>query len=705
MTKLQLSLLAAATLVFAACSQDEDVQPVTPAITDGLEAVEAITADFGAGQMTVSTTSGSSSAKKNVLTRALGDYEDCASFAALAQAVDNPYSYEAAPSVPEDAIDVSEINKSVTFEDGKSYYIDAESTIPQWVDAYGATVYVYLKDGVKLDAPIKTRATVVYYVLEGAELNLTSDLAAYNWGTLTLGSGLQLTHKVFNYGTLNEVTDLRMGNGAVLYSSNDVSAKITYSYGDLPKVYVDGDFKALDGFGAYGDLYVGGDMSGDINIQNGLNVHVMGNVNTTQTAKFSSSQMCVEGDFTGTELQLNAGTEPQLIVKGTASFSGDVHVADGAKGYFELLLCENYTANGSDIWVGCKSDVRNTFELNGPDVKFTLANGVYLHAGNAKFASNSTMVMYGSSFFNVDEKIQMYNVDCVEFKSVALDSETPAIVKAHTLGANYEDFATTFTGNIGVDFEEWDYNGSTGLIDQNVNLKRISDVAAKTEIAESDCNPGYKGDDSDGGGDEPDPTPTPDPTPDPEPEPTPIEGCDVPVEVELGIDGEWIIQADDFAIHNGDILYENVAVTDHTGTGTELEQYVKVNAGENVVVSITDVCALYEYYKALGTNSEGKAYLSAEGILTVEVYLWPAKYNTKADGSVEIVPIPASEFGITADGVEGKYLVGTEEYPETYIMDGKYKVQVSAYQSYNGGGEGADMTSYVKVSFHITPVE
>jgi len=710
MKKLHFMLVATAALAFGACSQDDELTPVQPDVAQGLKAVEGITADFGgAGQVTV-TTSGSN-AKKNMLTRALGDYSECAAFASEAAAVACPYSYEAAPSVPEDAINVSELGttsypvyKSTTFENGKSYYIDTDSQIPSWVDAWGANVKVYLKDGVTLNSTLNTNATVEYYVLEGASLNLTKDATAYNWGTLTIGNALQLTNSVFNYGTLTEITDLRMGNGAVLYSSTSVDAKITYSYGDYPAVYIEGDFKALDGFGLSGDLYVSGTMSGDININNGLKAHV-GNVSTEADVTVTAgSQLYVDGDVTAASMKLdgNYNGASETVVKGTANISGNVDVASGTKGYIELLLCKNYTANSSDIWVGCKSDVAEKFELNGSDAKFTLANGVYLHAGSAVFASNSTMTMYAKSYFKVDGKLQMNNVGSVQFNSVAADSETPAIVEAATLGANYEDFSTTFTGNIGVDFDAWDYNSSTGLIDNNTGLKKISDVAAKTTIEESTCNPGYKGKDATT---EPDPEPTPEPTPDPdEPDPTPVDGCDLTVDVPDDIYGAWIIQADDFAIHNGDVLYESIAKGNHNAGSDNNEEYVVVSATDKVVVSLTDICAMYEEYKG-AVNGDGKPYVSEDGVLTVETYLWPAKRHYDEEKGRDVIePIPAEEFGIGDDGVEGKYLVGDEKSPAVYTVNGKYKVLVSAYQSYNGGGNDAAMTSYVKVSFHISPL-
>lgn len=716
MKQTKLALLACMAIALASCSSDENNGNSKVNPTDALSVKEMV-ADFGVGQLSVSTANYKYAAgtTANAPRRVLGDYEGCASFASKAAAVAIPEAYLDAtePTVPADAEDLKGHGQysSTGFVAGKSYYVSADVNYSSDGDhgtpsGSDELTTIYIKSGANVslgesgDNYIKANYTnIKVVILPGA--TVTVNTTAYkieNWGKLIIpngysqiregGWGYKADTELLNYGELESAGQIQIVG--TFYSNKSVEAQFEGTAGG--KVYVNGDLTIQQSFGHSGELYVAGALKTEgnvVNINNGLSAHV-GSVEapSAQVVVTAASQLMVEGDVTAASLKLdganeNTGVPSECVIKGEAKISGNVDVASGTKGYIELLECENYTANASDIWVGCKSIARDKFELNG-NAKFTMADGVYVEAGRAVFASNSYMNMMSNAFFNVANGIELKDVGDVVFTGLGKNT---AIVKCKTLAANYEDFAQTFVGNIGVDFEAWDYYGSTGLIDQNKNLPTLKEAAAAASIAVSECNPGYNPKE-----DPDDPTP---PTP-----PTPTT-CDLAVDVPIDIDGSWIIQADDFAIHNGDKLYESFAKTDHTA-GSELNsEYVVVTPGDNVVVTLTDICDMYEEYKN-ATNAQGVPYVSEDGILTVETYLWPAKKHFDEEKGVDVIePIDPEEFGCYPDG---KYLIGTAEQPAFYVANEKYNVYVSAFAGYNGGGNDAAMTTYVKVSFHISPV-
>ena len=184
--------------------------------------------------------------------------------------------------------------------------------------------------------------------------------------------------------------------------------------------------------------------------------------------------------------------------------------------------------------------------------------------------------------------------------------------------------------------------------------------------------------------------PTPEQPEQPEEPVTPEEpkdDCDITIHVDVNKD--FIIQADDFAIHNGDILYERIKnAADHKS----INDYVVVDPNGNINISLNNIDGIYNYYK-------GKPnYISANGTLTVECWIWPSKV---AGG--EIKPLTATELGVvmkdgeTADCDEN-YAIGKRNAPALYGTD-KYDVYVSAFKSIQGN----DNSSAIHVSFHIKP--
>ena len=181
------------------------------------------------------------------------------------------------------------------------------------------------------------------------------------------------------------------------------------------------------------------------------------------------------------------------------------------------------------------------------------------------------------------------------------------------------------------------------------------------------------------------------PTPEEPEEPVtpeePKDDCDITIHVDVNKD--YIIQADDFAIHNGDILYERIK---SAGDHKTMNDYVVVDPSGNINISLNDVDAMYNYYK----NKPN--YVSANGTLTVECWIWPSKL-----ASGEIVPLTAEELGVVmkngkvADG-DANYVIGKYNNPALYETD-KYNVYVSAFKSIQGN----DNSSAIHVSFHIKP--
>ncbi len=210
---------------------------------------------------------------------------------------------------------------------------------------------------------------------------------------------------------------------------------------------------------------------------------------------------------------------------------------------------------------------------------------------------------------------------------------------------------------------------------------------------------------------------TPDPNPGdkpdkPEPKPEPEEPFEIKIPIDLK--SEYVVQPDDFAIHNGDMLYVDIANGDidpayQTATP---DKYLVVTLGENPVISIANVAAMYkEYSNKVEKCKDPKSpyygqevpYISADGIFTLEVYLWPGKKVNDKDGNVRIEALTYDEFGFTSleQAVEGCYLMGTAQNGEVISKPGdEYNVTVSAFKAIQGAGQ----TPYVHVSIHIKPL-
>ncbi len=188
---------------------------------------------------------------------------------------------------------------------------------------------------------------------------------------------------------------------------------------------------------------------------------------------------------------------------------------------------------------------------------------------------------------------------------------------------------------------------------------------------------------------------------DPEPGEEIEDKCEANLLIDLGIDAQYIVIADDFAIQNGDKLYMNAAIEgqEHAGVVngvTGENAYVFVEKGDGVQIKVDDICSLYPSYVGKVDN-DGIPYINEVGELTLVVYLWPGILNE------------AGNFVSHIFENEG-YIIGEENEPVSrYLNSEDYNVKVSAYVGRQGVGEKADGTydekgwSYVKVSIHIAP--
>lgn len=170
----------------------------------------------------------------------------------------------------------------------------------------------------------------------------------------------------------------------------------------------------------------------------------------------------------------------------------------------------------------------------------------------------------------------------------------------------------------------------------------------------------------------------------------------------LQIQDDWYVQADDFAIHNGDKLY--LPIVDRTSDGHQSvgAPYIKVNWGNKVTIDLKSFSTMYTKYKKATT--EKTPYIDESGILTTEVYLWPSKLVAYGDADLNHAGLPKIEPLAREDGFivpEDGYLIGKEKEPAVYTTD-KFRILVSAYAGYNNGD---NKTSYVKVSIHMVPLD
>lgn len=221
----------------------------------------------------------------------------------------------------------------------------------------------------------------------------------------------------------------------------------------------------------------------------------------------------------------------------------------------------------------------------------------------------------------------------------------------------------------------------------------------------------------------PDPTPAVDPDPTPEvPDPTP----DVPdtnpeepdtesaiVTIPLEINREYLVQPDDFAIHNGDKLYIDIANgdTDPSMQTALAKPYFIISAYENPTVTIDNVDEMYrEFIGKTELCNDPKSpyygqqvpYIAEDGTFTLEAFLWPGLKAVDAEGKETIRPIDYTELGFESlqQAIDGSYLIGTATHGALISKpDDDYAITVSAFKAI----QGADNTPYVHVSIHIRP--
>lgn len=175
--------------------------------------------------------------------------------------------------------------------------------------------------------------------------------------------------------------------------------------------------------------------------------------------------------------------------------------------------------------------------------------------------------------------------------------------------------------------------------------------------------------------------------------------CETNLLIDLDINAEYIVIADDFAIQNGDKLYMNAAIEgeEHIGVtnGNGEGAYVFVQKGNKVQIKVDDICSLYPSYVGK-VNEDGKPYINEVGELTLVVYLWPGQLDENG--------------AFSSINVGEGYIIGEENAPVQHAINSKdYKIMVSAYKGLQGVGAKEDGSfdqtgwSYVKVSIHIAP--
>lgn len=214
----------------------------------------------------------------------------------------------------------------------------------------------------------------------------------------------------------------------------------------------------------------------------------------------------------------------------------------------------------------------------------------------------------------------------------------------------------------------------------------------------------------------PDPEPVPDPTPDPEPVPDPEPQPDSDsaiVSIPLDIKREYLVQPDDFAIHNGDMLYIDIANgdTDPTMQTALAKPYFIISANENPTITIDNVGEMYREFvgKTELCNDPKSAYygqqvpyISEDGIFTLEAYIWPGQKSVDAEGKEVIIPLSYTELGFESldEAFAGSYLLGTATHGAIISKpEDDYEITVSAFKAIQGAGN----TPYVHVSIHIRP--
>lgn len=208
----------------------------------------------------------------------------------------------------------------------------------------------------------------------------------------------------------------------------------------------------------------------------------------------------------------------------------------------------------------------------------------------------------------------------------------------------------------------------------------------------------------------PDPEPVPDPVPDPQPQPDPDSAI---VSIPLDIEREYLVQPDDFAIHNGDKLYVDIANgdTDPALQTALAKPYFIISANENPTITLDNVDEMYrEFIGKTELCNDPKSpyfgqqvpYIAEDGTFTLEAFLWPGVKSTDAEGKVTIRPIDYTELGFESlqQAIDGCYIIGTATHGALISKpDDAYTITVSAFKAI----QGADNTPYVHVSIHICP--
>ena len=469
------------------------------------------------------------------------------------------------------------------------------------------------------------------YVKPSGKLIVESDIAKIASITVLEGGQMYFSGKGIDGVKLLCYGDLKITSDDVIIAK-DASVKTT---GNLT---VDGSLNLKDG-----ELYVGGDLTCTI-------------LNVDQTASWhKTTALHVMGNLT----QVKAEKNKDVITFGNKT----VACIEG------VLLADNVDIlTESNVHVDCKLCVKNELNINSA----TLNAGYIDMSASSSYATldwSATINLPAGGvgdFANLDFNRDNVNWGIIGTGNAFINSVNLRIKSDKTIfninPGYYLSYQKLYVGNSSENQYRLVGPGKAvegNDIETDTELINVEGVKINTPEGSNSCNPGFSVPDTD-----PDTDPDTNPDTDPEPEPEP-DGDKIVIEIPDGIEDEWFLKADDFAIRVDGIYEEDIKIKD----GIESLDGVKITE-ENLKVTVSGT-------GNLATNHE----------YTYEVWLWVSEETWKSFSDSQ------KAAWVSGDGN------GTDitDLCKVTAPNG-YVVRKNVYKGLSGHAD----TPYIKVSIHIT---
>lgn len=312
--------------------------------------------------------------------------------------------------------------------------------------------------------PAKAAANAVYVVNEDADIKLEDKkVLALNGCTIYVKGKIELTEGVSGSGTI-----FILSSGQVKLN-NDWSGGVTVEN--------------------YGDLNMGGN---DLKIGEGCTLKTKKSISRNGKVTVAGT-LDIEGNLTVAK-NLSASSTAVINVGGLTAVSKDIELVGGESEFSGSLKAENMTLeSGAVVKTGCRDSISKSLTIKDASV---LTSEGYIGAAKTIMSGTARLVISGGSMADLGT-LTLSDVSATQGNGVNIkiynsgSNEYYGIIKAKTITfSGDEDLSQTFSGIMGLHYDELIYNKST-LYSPQFNTGIAVNKTNETYIVASSCTPGY----------------------------------------------------------------------------------------------------------------------------------------------------------------------------------------------------------------------